>query len=278
MQSKLFKFDNFISPGEAFHIARVKIHSQHDLSLHHHDYAEIFWVEDGSGWHHINKQKVKLSPGHIVMMRPGDMHTFSSSSSGLTIMNVAFSTETLHLFQKRYFPNSNQYFWTISHVPYKTWVPHHLLQRISSRAEQVVPKKRSNMQLDSFLLFVFRLLTEHQRYSPDENIPTWLVNANQKFNTPELLKSGPQGFAQLCERSLDHVNRVVKRHHNKSLTDLVNEHRMNFAAQQLTITGIPIKTICQDCGFQNLSYFYKVFKKYYHLTPSHFRDVNQKIV
>jgi AraC family cel operon transcriptional repressor len=52
---------------------------------------------------------------------------------------------------------------------------------------------------------------------------------------------------------------------------------MNFAAKQLVITNVPIKTICSDCGFNSLAHFYKTFKKVYHSTPSDFRKINQNV-
>ena len=65
-----FLLSQFISSADAFHIARVTIHSRYDLSLHCHDYAEIFWVENGSGYHIINGRRIPLKPGNVVMIRP----------------------------------------------------------------------------------------------------------------------------------------------------------------------------------------------------------------
>ena len=45
MRDSVFKLSYFLSANEKFHIARVNITSSQDLSLHSHDYAEIFWVE-----------------------------------------------------------------------------------------------------------------------------------------------------------------------------------------------------------------------------------------
>ncbi len=39
----------------------------------------------------------------------------------------------------------------------------------------------------------------------------------------------------------------------------------------LVTTDIPIIEICQDCGFESLSYFYHRFKEHYCTTPSEFR-------
>lgn len=278
MSAKHFELNDFIKPKEAFHLARVRMHSRQDLSLHSHDYAEVFWVESGQGWHHVNNQKIRLSPGNLVMVRPGDKHTFSSSGDGITIMNLAFPKETLQFFKERYFSGSNLFFWSESHIPYQAYLPREMVQRISSRAEQSLSFKKTNIQLDALLLFIFRLLTERENVSDENEVPVWLQKAIQQFNSPDRFNSGPKGFANLCDRNIDHVNRTVKKIYGKSLTEFVNERRMIFAAQQLSITNNPIKTICNDCGLDNMSYFYKVFKKHHNLTPVEFRKINQRIV
>ena len=64
-----FKLSYFLSANEVFHIARVNITSSQDLSLHTHDYAEILWIEKGTGYHHVNGRQVRLSAGDMVMIR-----------------------------------------------------------------------------------------------------------------------------------------------------------------------------------------------------------------
>lgn len=88
-----FKLSYFLSANEVFHIARVNITSSQDLSLHTHDYAEILWIEKGTGYHHVNGRQVRLSAGDMVMIRPRDCHTFSATGRGITLVNIAFPTE-----------------------------------------------------------------------------------------------------------------------------------------------------------------------------------------
>lgn len=273
-----FLLKHFIHPGEVFHLARVKIHSRQDLSLHDHDYAELFWVEAGSGTHLINGQKIALKPGQLVMMRPEDQHTFTGSKQGLTIMNLAFSLDTLSYLRQRYYPDSHSYFWTANFLPYQTTLDMAQIKNISQNAEKVWKFRDSHLYLDSLLLLVFRLVDGQEDTPEDQQVPSWLTNAIQDFFTNELFRQGPRGFARLCGRNIDHVNRMVRKHYDKTLSELVTDLRMNFAAKQLSITNVPIKTICSDCGFNNLGHFYKTFRDSYHSTPSQYRRLNQTIV
>ena len=67
-------------------------------------------------------------------------------------------------------------------------------------------------------------------------------------------------------------------HFHKSLTDLINEFKMQYATTQLSITSMPIKEICTNCGFRNLGHFYKIFRSVYNQTPYEYRRINQLIV
>jgi AraC-like DNA-binding protein len=277
MDVQSFFFRDFIRDDEVLHLARVTIYSRRDISLHKHDFAEIFWVENGHGTHLINGREIKLEPGDIVMIRPDDEHTFTSSKRGLTIMNLAFSIETLNYLRNRYFPDLKYYFWTDNFLPYTTTVDMTLIRQISRRAEECFKFRNSLLSLDSLLLFIFRSIAPNEDISVNKQIPPWLRNAMQDFCTPELFKEGYSAFVRICEKNIDHVNRTVRKVLQKSLSDLIAELRMSFAAKQLVITNVPIKTISRDCGFNSLAHFYKTFKKVYQVTPSDYRKINQNV-
>ncbi len=212
------------------------------------------------------------------MIRPNDRHAFTSSKDGITIMNLAFPAETLDIFYNRYFVNSTTYFWTTAPIPFHTLIDIDLIRQLSQKTEDLWKYQKSNIYVDILLLGIFRLIMGNSAHNFTRQIPFWLNNAIQRFSSPESFKEGASGFAALCERNIDHVNRTVKAYLNQTLSDLVTELRMAFAAKQLSITSVPIKTICQDCGFNNMAHFYKTFKGAYHQTPAEFRKSNQTIV
>lgn len=273
-----FKLSYFLSANEVFHIARVNITSSQDLSLHTHDYAEILWIEKGTGYHHVNGRQVRLSAGDMVMIRPRDCHTFSATGRGITLVNIAFPTETIDFLRSRYFGDSNLYFWCSTLLPFHIKLSQDIVKRLSSRAEEAMKYRRSRLQLDSLLLFIFRTITANQEVEDNSETPLWLFNAIQKYNSPEHFARGVAGFVDLCDRNIDHVNRIVRIHFYKTLTELVNEFRMRYAITQLAITNMPIKQICSNCGFRNLGHFYKTFRAVYHQTPREYRKLNQMIV
>ena len=47
----------------------------------------------------------------------------------------------------------------------------------------------------------------------------------------------------------------------------VNRYRLSRAAEMLDTTNLSVTDVCFQCGFQNISYFIRAFKKQYGLTP-----------
>lgn len=57
--------------------------------------------------------------------------------------------------------------------------------------------------------------------------------------------------------------------------DYVNNYRVEQAAQKLLTTDLSVTDISLECGFNDSSYFVKVFRKYRGLTPNQYRKANQ---
>ena len=66
--------------------------------------------------------------------------------------------------------------------------------------------------------------------------------------------------------------KFIKRHTNKKFTSILNEYRINHASKLLVSSLMPISEISFISGFNNLSYFNRVFKNSYNMTPKQFRN------
>ena len=66
--------------------------------------------------------------------------------------------------------------------------------------------------------------------------------------------------------------RFFKKSTQKTFTNFLNEYRINHATKLLSETDVDINTICYESGFNNLSNFFRNFKKITQLTPNAYRD------
>lgn len=63
-----------------------------------------------------------------------------------------------------------------------------------------------------------------------------------------------------------------------TFSQLLLRHRMELADQMLTSSTMPVAAIADDLGYNDVSYFEKVFKKYHGCSPAEFRKMGTQSV
>lgn len=81
-------------------------------------------------------------------------------------------------------------------------------------------------------------------------------------------------LAALHKVSAGYLSTAFKRETGKSLTAYITEKRMKHAAYLLSTTSLQIQTVALHCGFADLQYFSKTFKRYMGKTPRQYREAN----
>lgn len=71
-----------------------------------------------------------------------------------------------------------------------------------------------------------------------------------------------------------YLSQFVRRTTGKTFTQLTQESRLREAARMLLHTTMNITEIVSSCGYQNTSYFYRLFSQQYKCTPAEYRQRN----
>ncbi|NQX62695.1 AraC family transcriptional regulator [Paenibacillus qinlingensis] len=79
-------------------------------------------------------------------------------------------------------------------------------------------------------------------------------------------------IAELIDMSPAYLGRIFKKLTAQSIPDYLNEYRIDRAKEFLSTTHDSIEEISQKTGYNNSTYFYKVFKKYTGITPAEYRN------
>lgn len=79
-------------------------------------------------------------------------------------------------------------------------------------------------------------------------------------------------MADLVGMSTTSFSRFFKLRSGKTLSDYVVEMRLGVAARQLVDTTNSVSEICYGCGFNTLSNFNRLFRKYKGCSPTEFRE------
>lgn len=80
--------------------------------------------------------------------------------------------------------------------------------------------------------------------------------------------------AQVMHLSRTQLDRRLKQYVGQSATAYLLNRRMTYARELLLTTDMPIAEVATACGFEDTSYFTRVFRNYYDVTPSEARKSN----
>lgn len=246
--------------------------------LHRHDFCEMFMTLCPDIVHHINGRREVLPVHTVMLVRPEDTHSFEAPKNipdNQTIMfNLTFSPVIIEDMRIRIFDGDPD-FWS-GNAQYPTaFVPtDEEAERLLVDAKMLMYSKWNRFAAERFLFNLLHIL-ESREFNRDTVTPVWLQHACVKINEPQNLRKGLDRFYELCGRSREHISRELKRCIGISPVELLAKARTDYAARMLLSTSMELHEIAFECGFQNLSYFFATFKKYYGTTPRKFRLKSQ---
>lgn len=96
-----------------------------------------------------------------------------------------------------------------------------------------------------------------------------MIDAYINKNLTEVIKL--KDVADLINMSETAFSHYFKKRTQRSFSDYVTDLRIGFAARLMIETDKSISAICYESGFNNISYFNRVFKKQKGCTPGDFR-------
>lgn len=78
--------------------------------------------------------------------------------------------------------------------------------------------------------------------------------------------------AGMCFYSQSHFMKYFKQYTGQSFVNYLNDYRLSRAGGFLRTTGDTVTEIAGRCGFDNLSYFNRLFRRKYGMTPKEYRE------
>jgi YesN/AraC family two-component response regulator len=90
----------------------------------------------------------------------------------------------------------------------------------------------------------------------------------ENFNKKHTLKSLSQRFGL----SESYICNLFSKHYNSTLRIFITDVRMRYAAQQIEGSEQSLKQIAVDCGYSDYFYFCRVFKTYFGMPPTEYRE------
>lgn len=250
----------------------INIVDRYDLTfpLHLHEAAEFIMVEKGELTLHLFHEDFLLKPGSLAALFPGQLHGYTSLSPSTHIRMIIFHSSVVPDFlpelshchpsvpvisREELSPDVPFIFdrlYTIGDPPDSRLIAAWIGLLLATLLPQLCLKKNSDLGEADLLYRLTNYLSLH--YTEDVSLDT-------------------------LARKL-HVNKYYLSHTlsdklHMSLTDYVNQLRIDRAAQLLTTTTDSIQSVGAQSGFETQRTFNRVFKKQTGMTPNEFRAAKQ---
>lgn len=93
------------------------------------------------------------------------------------------------------------------------------------------------------------------------------VDANYKNETLTV-----SSVAAYFNYTADYLSRLFSQNSQQTLSEYIEEKRISYGAKLLVDTTMSIGEITEAIGYQNASYFARVFRKHFNVSPSDYRQ------
>lgn len=272
------RWHQLVPDGSCHHLAIIRfLPGRHSL-LHTHDFPELFWLERGTGRHHINGTTRKLFAGNLIFVRPEDQHVLEATDDdGFTLINLAYAPAVRLGLLERHPHELTPLLAPSTRLPCRVDLSPAARRSSRRRLDGLGAAPHSRIALEAFLL---TLLEHLNPQSPPARapLPDWLARACEEAQRPEVFAEGAAGLVRAAGRSPEHVIRTLRASLGLTPSGFINQIRMQYAARELRVTERPIADIALDCGINNLSHFYHLFKAAHETTPRTYRLTHHRTV
>jgi len=250
--------------------------------IHYHDYYEIFLVTKGKLIHVVNNEKIVLQKGHLVFIRPYDVHGFEETrEEKCGFINLAILFDAIEDFFNYMGAGFNRNALLNLPLPPMMMLSPSQGQLLVEKMDRLhtIPvndKEIKRMHLRILLVEIFANYFNSIRQWDKREIPQWLELVTEEMQKPQNFTEGLPALNRIACKSKEHLCRVFRKYFDKSPSRYINELRLNYAANQILYSQNQITQIAFDSGYENLSHFYHLFSDYFGLSPAKFRESNLK--
>jgi AraC family transcriptional regulator, transcriptional activator of pobA len=285
----LRQFANFISVNDLFNIFHFDYQAAADRAanyenFHIHDHERLLIGIEGDIIQTVNFQELRLTAPYISFISTGTIHHHMVPSSE----NGKFEVWLL-LFKSEFVPDlSLQYY---SFYPEKATVHlpkgtdfEHIISICKMMYDLCRQKKPDYRVLQKLLIATLTMIdSEKKKLEPDEStfkktqalhFGNFLKILEENYHSTWCVKEYA-GYLGISARCLNLVCMEVIQLHTK---EVIQTRKIEEAKKQLLNTDMTVSEIGFTLGYQDKTYFTKVFKKKTGKTPSGFRVEMRKLL
>ncbi|MFJ7975788.1 AraC family transcriptional regulator [Peribacillus sp. NPDC096379] len=282
---------NFIIESEKFlgkdNMIMVRQHTRFvDFPKHKHNYIEINYVYNGELNQNVGNQKISLQQGELLFLNQHIDHEIEACAKKDIIINFIIQPKFFDFVLSFLTTENRVSNFLISSLYNSTQNGQFLYFKVAAitSIQELIKKIIFEIMNPSFLsestikLYMGLLIIDLIKHADKvEHTEEYLA---QHFLIVESLKYIDEHFkdASLYELATKlnqphyFLSKNIKKVTNYTFKELLQEKRLIKAKELLESTDLSITSVIDQVGYENISYFYRIFKNKYNKTPKQFRE------
>lgn len=275
--------DRLLKKGK---LIRIRPHSRFIyFPKHRHDYVEVIYMCSGTTTHVINGSRVVLEQGDLLFLNQGATQEIYPAGKDDIAVNFIILPEffdtafvmlgeeenllrnfLLDCLREKNTQAAYLYFHVADVLPIQNLVENMIWTILHDE-----PNRRSGNQITMGLLLLLllnhmdRLETGGGAYER-ELVVTVLRYIEGNYKNGSLAE-----LAEMMNQDVYFMSRQIKKQTGHTWKELLQTKRLNQAAWLLTNSRIPVRDIIEAVGYDNTSYFFRIFRTKFGTSPKEYR-------
>lgn len=256
--------------------------------LHYLEFIKIVYVLSGECIFYTKKGKeCVLKKGNFIIVPPNVEQTVFSCHDEDVVINIIIRSSTFEKAFSTLLLESEElakFFWKVLYQRGESsvvWFRCDSDENLDKFVLDMWEESERHTKNSNFLLVSYAMLFlaySLRYYSKDmetmeelrqsrEQLPVIIQFIHANYNTVTL-----SALAEHFHKSESYLCRYIKRETGTSLTGLLKEIRLKHASIMLKDSKCSVEEIMLKVGYTDISYFYKIFKDRYGMTPINYRN------
>ena len=250
---------------------------------HTHDYVEMVYMCRGQTTHRINGTELVLHEGELLMLGQHARQSIAPAGEGDVAVNFivrpAFFSGTLSFLGEEETPlrrfvvncltgqsEAGYLLFRVADI-----LPiQNLIENLVFTLTEEIPNRRGILQSTMGLLFA--QLLNHTDALQFETAEQNAVLSVLRYIEEHYANGSLTEMAERLHYDLPYLSRLIRHSTGKNYTELLQEKRLSQAAWLLRNTDGKVDEIALSVGYENISYFHRLFAARYGCSPKKYRD------
>ena len=287
-QSQDYSDEEWFQNGENILVCKHARYSP--VSVHTHSFIEVSYMLSGSCEEVVEfpsgtKEQLTLKQGDLFIIPPKLKHSVSVFDDSILI-NILIRTSIMKNTLTSLIAGNQALFHFFLYTLYENENPNYLLFQTAedeSIAEPVLHMMEESLNPDSYsqqsLLFLTGMLfTNLQRKYSDRIRFSQMTSAGITY-VPQILNYVQQHYQTVTVEELakhfavstSWLSRVFHKNAKMTIGDAIQQVRVQKSCELLQFTRLSVQEIAEQAGYQDVTYFIRMFKKHKQMTPLQYR-------